>query len=199
LLSIAGLLGVAVVSAGCAGSSSSSPGTQAPLPPQAAPMQIWQNVIEPDVCGGKGTKENLSSSGGTLTLPACGGYTGNITYGSNNAPSGTTVTLISTTKNPGGVPVPSKGTVLAFVQATGHSNAGSVTFGSTSSKSTITNKKKLKSTHTYSLYAYALGLLITGFPQSIGSASNGVLTFTSPLNGQDVPQGITIDFELVQN
>jgi hypothetical protein len=186
---IAALLGIAALAEGCSGSPSSAPS----LP--ASALQTLERSARPDTCAVPQT-EDISSTGGTLTLPTCGGYAGNITYGKNDAPKDTTVKLITTLNNPGGVPVPRKGTVLAYLQATGHSDAGSVTFKKASKKSTITNSA-LKPGDTYFLYAYAFGFSVSGFPKNIGSPSNGVLTFTSPVNGQTIPVDITVDFELV--
>jgi len=197
LVSTGALLSAIAFGAGCAGKSATTPLTPPMGSDQTTSIQDQAELLSPDACGKKSTQD-LAAGGGSLTLPTCSGYKGKVSYGKNNAPAKTTVTLITTTKNPGNVPTPAGKTVLAFVQATGNSTGGSVTFNNTSSKSTISNKKLLSS-KTYALYAYALGILVSGFPQQIGSPVNGVLTFASPLNGQTVPQGITIDFELAQN
>jgi hypothetical protein len=188
LSSVTALAALGALSA-CGGSTA--------VPPGAAPLQQTDGrMADPDKCNKKSTQV-ISPTGGVLTLPPCASYTGTISYGKSGAPSKTSVSLVTTTKNPG-APTPRGKTVLAYVIATGNSSAGSVTFGTAAQNSMIANTALLSS-KTYALYAYALGVTVKGFPKQVGSPTDGVLTFKSPLNGETVPEGIPVDFELVQN
>jgi hypothetical protein len=71
--------------------------------------------------------------------------------------------------------------------------SGSVTYQGASQLSVIKNAAFLPSA-TFTLYAYAFG--VEEFSEHLGSPTNGVLQFPSPLNGITVPFGLTICFEL---
>ena len=152
-------------------------------------------AINPDACK-KPSTQSVSSGGGRFTIPPCGGSTGKITYGTNNAPAGTTVTLESYTTNPApsNCGSPTGETVVAYVTALGTSSAGSITYNNAKKKSQIKNPA-FKPSMTFHLYGYAFGAQVLS--EAIGSPnSKGVLTFASPLNGQTIPQNISICFEL---
>jgi hypothetical protein len=188
LLSVGALVGM-VAAAGCSGSSTS----QAPMPP-TSPIVPQAHFVMPDACN-VASNQPILAAGGTLTLPTCNGWGGVIAYPSNNAPAGDTVTLKSYTKLPGAPkpPAPHK----AIFYETAHGNgSGSVSFGSGTPTSSITGPG-IKKTKKYQIYAYALGFLVPGFPKTIGPATqNGSISFPSPFANQNVPNGITVTFEL---
>jgi hypothetical protein len=188
LLAVGALTGM--LAAGCSGSRTA----QSPVPPMSpvaqSPMQL---LIVPDACG-KAVKITINPAGGTLRLPTCNTYGGTIGYPSNNAPPNTTITIKTFTRL-SGVPKPSGHKVLAYVQATGN-GSGSIQFSNGTASSTLVGVG-IVTTKTYSLYAYAFGIMVPGFPKSIGRPTqNGKITFNSPLSGENVPQGITVTFEL---
>jgi hypothetical protein len=205
LLTAACALGF-IALAGCAGSSSN----QAAVPPTQTltqPMAIHPapDRITPDTCLSPVVRA-VHAAGGTIVLPGCAGYTGGISYPSNNAPADQKVTIEDATSNFNGAPAPPNGgTVLVYLTSKG-SGAGSVMFSNTPTNSTLKHRKTVNwsDTHTYTLYEFVLGSLQGTEP--IGSpACSGIMpvtctdTFVSPLTGANVPNGVTVDFELVKN
>lgn len=187
LLSVGALVGM-VAAAGCSGSSTS----QVPMPNPLTQPQV--HFVMPDACGVASTQP-INPAGGTLTLPTCNTYGGTIAYPSNNAPAGDTITLKTYTELPGAPEPPAPHEPLAYVNATGN-GSGSVQFGSGKPTSNLVGRG-IKKGVKYNVYAYALGFSVPGFPKSIGKAqANGSISFPSPLSGQNVPNGITVTFEL---
>ncbi|MEO6990842.1 MAG: hypothetical protein ABI346_00665 [Candidatus Baltobacteraceae bacterium] len=140
--------------------------------------------------------ESISSAGGTLKVPPFAKFGGSIGYTSNNAPSGTTITLISSVQNLAHVPNPPSGTAIFYIQATLSSSQFTIVFNSGNASATIASKK-LVAAKTYTVYAYALGQLVGQF--NAGHPKNGKLHFTSPINGQTIPTGVTVTVQLAQN
>jgi hypothetical protein len=188
LLSVGALVGM-VAAAGCSGSSTS----QAPMPPMSPLAQPQVRLFVPDTCG-KASTQPINAAGGTLTVPACNGWGGSVAYPSNNAPAGDTVTIKSYTKLAGAPKPPAPHKAIFYVTAHGN-GSGSVSFGAGTPTSTITGPG-LHAGKKYSIYAYALGFLVPGFPKKIGPATNGSVSFPSPFANENVPNGITVTFEL---
>lgn len=163
-----------------------------PVLPAVAP-QVER--VKPDACNTK-DKEAINAAGGHFIIPACGGTTSTITYGANNAPTGSSATVSASTTNPNKVlcGAPRGETVVDYFTAQLKSTASQITFGTTSKKSHIANPA-FKTASTYTIFAYAFG--VEQFSQSLGHpSSRGVLTFNSPVNGRSIPQGILVCFEL---
>lgn len=142
-----------------------------------------------------GTKtESINAAGGSFVIPPCAGTKGKITYGANNS-SNNTVTLQSSASNPAPSICGSTAgeTAVAYVLATGN-GTGSITYQNTGKKSSLKNAAFPPSA-TFTLIGYAFGSPVLSEP--IGHPNNkGVLKFASPLNGQTIPLGITLCFEL---
>jgi hypothetical protein len=193
-------LAFAVAAAGCGGSQSAAPTLPQIQSPQSAQQTVFgDESMSFDAKSSKKT-EPIHSGGGTLTLPAFGGYSGSLGYPKNNAPKRTKIALETSTTNIHNAPTPGgKKKVLMFEQATVKGSASQITFGGGSAGGTL-DGPGIVTTHTYALYAYALGIQVPGFPVQLGSpTSNGTISFSSPLSGQSVPTGIGVTFELVQN
>ena len=187
------------VAAGCAVSTTSNlPTTPQQLPGAASQSAFSQSIMNPDAKSAKQT-EPIDKAGGTLTLPAYGGYSGTLGYPSNNAPSGSKIALETSTTDIHHAPKPRGKKVLMYEQATLKSSASQITFKSGSGSGSISGPGIVTS-HTYALYAYALGISVPGFPMQLGHpTSNGTISFSSPLSGQSIPTGIGVTIELVQN
>jgi hypothetical protein len=187
LLSVGALAGM-VLGAGCSGSTG-----QAPMPPSNQLTQPQSHFVMPDTCGAASTQP-INPAGGTLTVPACHGWGGTVAYPSNNAPANDTVTIKSYTVLRGAPKPPRPHKAIFYVTAHGN-GSGSVSFGSGTPTSTLTGPG-LMAGKKYSIYAYALGFLVPGFPKVIGPAGAGTVSFPSPFANENVPNGITVTFEL---
>jgi hypothetical protein len=183
-----------LLAAGCSHSSNSV----LPLVPQHGAMAtavLKDRTVAPNACNTK-DKETVNVAGGTFVIPACGGTTSRITYGTNKAPSGSTATFVSATTNPNKTAcgVPKGETIVAYFTAELKSSASEVAFGSTTKKSNITNPA-FKTTSTYSIFGYVFGT--EEITESLGHPnSHGALTFSSPVNGRTIPSSIFLCFEL---
>jgi hypothetical protein len=180
--------------AGCSHGTNSVMPTR-PQQPRPMPNGVTTSDVTPDTCN-KNVTENIIAAGGAFKIPACGGTTAAITYGSNNAPSGSTATFLSdtTNPNPSACGKPSGETVVAYFTAQLKSSSAFVTFGTTTKKSHIGNPAFMPS-QTFTIFAYAFGSqqfsFSLGHPNSLGQ-----LRFTSPLNSRSIPQGSLFCFEL---
>jgi hypothetical protein len=180
------------------------------MPPPEAPKSPFQPMQYPPpavlnpVGSCTSTTANINRKGGAAKLPLCEDFGGVLQYPSNNAPTGSTLSLVSydTTPPPsGGWGTPSSGTVLWYISTFLNSSAESIAFNT--AKKTLTVKShRLGPSNTYSLYFYVSGSQVGGAEQ-LGSpnCSKGacVLTAPSPLDGETLPVGVTIWFEVVQN
>lgn len=190
---VAALSGILFV-AGCSHSSNSVM-PAAPQQPGSVPNNVTTSGVIPDTCN-KNVIETIIDAGGTFKIPACAGTTAAITYGSNNAPSGSTATFLSSATNPNqsACGKPSGETVDAYFTAQLKSSAAFVTFGTTTKKSHIGNPAFMPS-QTFTIFAYAFGSqqfsFSLGHPNSLGQ-----LRFASPLNSRSIPQGSLFCFEL---
>jgi peptidoglycan hydrolase-like protein with peptidoglycan-binding domain len=194
----------AVAAAGCsvqpqAGAPTLPPvQTPASVASQQQPQTLDAEQLSFDAKSASKT-ETINKAGGTFTLPAFGGFSGTLGYPSNNAPANSKISLQTSTTNIHHAPTPHKKTVLMFEQATLKSGASAITFNGGTASGTFSSSQIVTS-HTYALYAYALGILAPGFPIQLGSpTSDGSLTFSSPLSGESLPTGIAVTFEFVQN
>jgi len=185
------LFSLAAFAAGC-GSNASVPYALPAGPGADVHSTVAQSV--PDACNTT-VNDPLNRAGGSDALPACATFTGGFTYGPNNAPSGSSVALLSTTKKPGGVPT-EPGTPLLFVQGELKSKAGYITFKASKVKSDV-HSTKLLSSKTYTLYAFAYGFEI--YHTNLGSPTNGTLKFASPFDGRQLPTYVKVTVEIAQN
>jgi hypothetical protein len=126
-----------------------------------------------------------------------------IQYPQNNAPPGATASIVSYATTPppsGGWGTPPSGSVLWYISTQFNGNASSITF-SPGKKVVTISSHRLSPTNSYSLYFYASGAEL-GSPEQLGSPNCKVtctLKGLSPLDGETVPAGLTIWFEVVQN
>ena len=151
-----------------------------------------QAHVVPGDCGM--STQSINPAGGVFKIPPCAGTTGKISYGANNA-SNNTVTLQSSATNPAPSLCGSTSgeTAVAYVLATGN-GTGSISYQNTKKKSVLKNKA-FPTSATFTLIGYAFGVPV--LEEAIGSPnSKGVIKFASPLNGQTIPLGITLCFEL---
>jgi hypothetical protein len=190
-LTASALFSLVAFGAGCSANTSVS--TAVPAGPAAS---VHATIAEsvPDTCN-KTANDPIKAAGGSIKLPACATFTGGFTYGSNNAPAGTTLSLLATPKRPSGIPV-EPGTPLLFLQGTLNSSASSITFNKSKVKSNV-HSSKLLSSKTYTLYAFLNGSEI--FSVNLGSPTNNTLKFASPFDGQTVPANLTVTLEIAQN
>jgi hypothetical protein len=192
VLSTGGLIGAAVLA--LVAGSAVAPGAASITRLAGPSSQIRAHIARPDACNVSKT-EPIDAAGGAFKLPPCAGTTGKVTYGPNNAPGGTTTTLLSSGTNPAPSDCGSASgeTTLAYVLATGN-GSGSVSYASTNKKSMLKNAAFPPSA-TFTLVAFAFG--IEQFAEPLGHPSaKHVLKFASPLNGMNLPLGLTFCFEL---
>lgn len=196
VLTTAGLVGVAALallagSAVAPGAASAGPVIRSVA---GTIHQVGAGAARPDACNTNKT-EAINTAGGVFKLPSCAGTTGKVTYGANNAPSGASVTLLASATNPAASICGSASgeTTIAYVLATGN-GTGSVSYGTAAKKSTLANPAFPQSA-TFTLIAYAFG--IEQFSESLGHPNaRHILKFASPLNGMNLPLGLTFCFEL---
>jgi len=205
-----------IVLAGCSGSALAPQASSvAPQSVAAFPQNIRITPDQVEAARQRGTlvpipviqtdtvvhkNEKISPKGGTFTAPVSGGFKAAFKYPSNDAPPGQTIMMAADTSNSFGAPMPSAGTPIWYFQAQ-LSGSGQVTFNSGTGKATI-SQKSLSSKHTYSVWGFVpqvlgntpLFVIQAGSPNSKHS-----LSFSSPLNGATIPDGIYVDIELVQN
>ena len=165
------------------------------MPNSVTTQSVTPGFVTPDACN-KNVTENIVAAGGTFKIPVCSGTTSAITYGSNNAPSGSTATFLSsaTNPNPSACGTPSGETVVAYFTAQLKSSSSFVTFGTTTRKSHIGDPAFMPS-QTFTIFAYAFGSQQFSF--SLGHPNSlGVLKFASPVNNRSIPQGVLFCFEL---
>ena len=156
----------------------------APLPPAGK----FAKKIEP-----------INPKGGTLTAPVYGGFKASFTYPKNDAPKGQTITLETSTSDVFNAPQPSSGTPIWYLQAE-LNGFGTVDFQSGNGSAQI-SQKSLDPNKTYSVWGFVpifgnqpIFMIEAGSPNS-----HHVLSFSSPLNGASIPDGVILDVELVQN
>jgi len=143
----------------------------------------------------------INAAGGKLVLPKAGSFTGFIAYTSNNAPSGTTITMSTSTTNTFHAPNPPSGTAVWYFQAMLNGN-GVISFNPGKAGAKL-GSKTLNPANSYTLYGFVpayygnqpVFTIAAGHPNA-----KGVLKFNSPFyQGAQLPTGTAVDIELAQN
>jgi len=121
----------------------------------------------------------VSSGGGTLTLASVCGFSGALNYPSNNAPSGTSETLITQVPSPGSFPlaIPAGATYLMNVELALVSTAPTITFNPGFLALTINVPASIP-TSGHHFYALACG------PVTAGCSGSPVGPFALGVSGQ---------------
>lgn len=135
----------------------------------------------------------IKTSGSSFKFPSWGGFSGTGYYTRNNAPSGASLQITNSgNSNVLGVPVYGVGTVVLYFEA--QLVAGSsVTFKSASKTMQLTSPQ-LQTGASYWIAVYLWNQLIESY--SAGVASNGTLTFQTPLNKVALTYNTPIGAEL---
>jgi hypothetical protein len=146
------------------------------------------------------TSTPILAAGGSLSLPAFGGFSGSIGYPTNNAPAGAVnAVLESSTTNLGTLPS-APGAIFHEQFQLSSTTTQSVTFNSGTATGSFSSSA-LSPAKTYTLYVYipALAGNTPYATQSLGSPSGSTISFTSPISGITIPVGVSVVLELGQN
>lgn len=138
--------------------------------------------------------QTIQPGGGTLTIPAFGGFSGSIRYTPNNS-TGASVTLTSSTTPLAGEPNGGTATKL-YLNAVLHVPSGNLTYGAGYFTLEVASPA-LSPTTTYSAWFFTGGA--PGRSVNLGSPRNGMLVLNVPTKGYTVPNGARVVFELRQN
>lgn len=193
LLFVFGLAGCAATLGHAGSLAPASKQSVAAKPAPAAPAQSQAVVHGDDL---QTRTENLNASGGTLYVPAISEFHGSVTYPSNNAPAGTTVTLSDSTTDSFGTPAPPKGKAIFYLQIV-LNGSNSITFNA----GTIKGRLVLEDADqdlTYTVYAYSGGVLVYTSPP-VHLNQNDALTFKGSFPGGTLPGGSSGVIQLVQD
>lgn len=201
LLTAACALGF-IALAGSSSNGAAAPPTQTLTPPMV--IHPAQDRITPDTCLSPVVRP-IHVHGGAIVLPGCAGYSGGITYSTNTAPNGQTVTIEDATSNFNGAPPPPGGAVLLYLTWKG-SGTGSILFSMAPTNSTLKHTETADwndAANGYAIYEFLLGSQQNVWPLANPVCNGGTPdvctdTFRSPLTGANMPNGVTIDFELVK-
>lgn len=178
---LAGAALAAALLAGCAGGMGaavpSGPGRTMDLDAVRAmmPYAATPAIVPPACKGQKKTKqyasdtEKMTAAGGTLCIPAFGGFGGSITYPPANP--AVKVTLTSSTTNYDNLPNPGTGTAIFYLQL---ALLGNTRFGPSAPAGGGLASAAIKPKRAYTLYgAVALGSLWISFPPCFAIAKKG--------------------------
>lgn len=174
---------VAIGAVGCA-SNAIAPSNGSFNPPQR-PQPLGKSS--------KSTTVPIAAGGGNFALPQFAHFRGNITYTSNDATSGATLTVANSgANNLLGAPTPPNSTPALYIEAS-IGNASEVTFGSSSETMTL-HSPTFQAGGSYQVVAY------DGSQQQSSVAAtlkNHKLTFQTPLSNVTIPASSTLVIEVV--
>ena len=160
--------------------------TITPTPTPTPTATVTPTPSPTPTCSGTSTlTQPLVDAGGTLVVPQICTFTGTVTYASNNAPSGMTITFTTSVQNVFGVPSPNGGTPIMYTRTKlGTTQGTNVKFDDCSSCNATITSPTLSPSQTYALCAYIGTFPVQQAPEVVGSPVNGTVTYPSPLTAE---------------